>query len=114
MANPQNLLKGDQKHKFTPEDHSKATEASAKARREKRDLRRALEALLEEKHKYKGRELSGAELIALKQMEKAIKGSTKSFELVRDTAGQKPVDKLIVAEVEQSVIDEVEKAVLGD
>jgi hypothetical protein len=31
---------------------------------------------------------------------------------LRDTAGQKPIEKVMVADVEQSVIDEVEKAVL--
>ena len=36
----------------------------------------------------------------------------KAFEIVRDTAGQKPVEKVMIAEVEQDVIDEVERAVL--
>lgn len=111
MGNPNNLLKGEQKHKFTLEDRAKALESSIKARREKRDLRRALEALLEKDFKHKNEHLSGAELIALKQMEKAIKGSTKAFEVIRDTSGQKPVEKVMIAEVEQSVIDEVEAMV---
>lgn len=115
MANEQNLLKGDEKHKLTPEEQSKGGMASAEARRKKRDIRAALEALLEKTYKGKGgEELSGAEVIALKQMEKAIKGDTRAFEVVRDSAGQKPIEKVMIAEVEQSVIDEVEKAVLGD
>lgn len=44
--------------------------------------------------------MSGAEAIAMKQFEKALKGDTKAFEVLRDTAGQKPVDK-----VEQVNID---------
>ena len=61
----------------------------------------ALEALLEKQYKGKdGKQLSGAEAIALKQMEKALKGDAKAFELVRDTAGQKPIEK-----VEQVNID---------
>ena len=31
---------------------------------------------------------------AAKQFEKAMKGDTKAFEVVRDTAGQKPTDKI--------------------
>lgn len=102
MANEQNLLKGDEKHKLTPEEQSKGGIASAEARRKKRDIRAALEALLEKTYKGKGGEqLSGAEAIALKQMEKALKGDTRAFEVVRDSAGQKPVDKVEVTQIER-------------
>lgn len=89
--------------------------ASGEARRRKRDIRLALEALLEKTYKGKaGEELSGAEAIAVKQMEKALKGDTRAFEVVRDSAGQKPVEKVMVAEVSQDVIDEVERAILDE
>lgn len=112
MANGKNLLKGNEKHTFTPEEHSKGGIASGEARRAKRDLKKALEALLDKDIKSKtGETMSGAEAIALKQFEKALKGDTKAFETVRDTAGQKPVDKIMVAEVEQETIDEIEALV---
>jgi hypothetical protein len=38
----------------------------------------------------------------------------KAFEIVRDTAGQKPVDKIMLAEVDQTTINEVESMVLGE
>jgi hypothetical protein len=41
------------------------------------------------------------------------KGNPKYWELIRDTAGFKPVDKIQVSEIDQSVIDEVEAMVLG-
>lgn len=90
--------------------------ASVEARKRKKDIRLALEALLEKDYKVKGgTTVSGAEAIALKQMEKALKGDTRAFEVVRDSAGQKPADKLMVSEVSQDVIDEVERAVFeGD
>lgn len=88
--------------------------ASVEARRRKKDIRLAIEALLERDYKVKGATVSGAEAIALKQMEKALKGDTKAFEVVRDTAGQKPADKLFVSEISQDVIDEVESVVAGD
>ena len=110
MANEQNLRPGE--YKLTVEEQKKGGKASGEARAAKRDLRKALEALLEKEFKGKdGITLSGAEAIALKQMEKALKGDTKAFEVVRDTAGQKPVDKVMVAEVDQNVINEVERAV---
>lgn len=114
MANEQNLLKGDEVHKLTAEEQSKGGKASAEARRKKRDLRNAIEILLETDIKGKNGEIkSGAEAIAIAQFQKALKGDTRAFEVIRDTAGQKPIEKVMVADVEQSVIDEVEKAVLG-
>lgn len=115
MANEQNLLKGDDIHKFTLEEASKGGKASAEARRQKRDLRRALEILLEKEYTDKhGKVASGAEAISTKLFEQAMKGNIKAFETIRSTVGQDPVQKVMVAEVEQSVINEVEKAVLDE
>jgi len=115
MANEQNLLKGDERHKFTPEEHSKGAKASAEARRRKRDLRNALEMLLEKDFKDKeGKTITGAEAITAKLFQQAMNGNVKAFETLRDTVGQKPVERIVVAEVEQSVIDEVEAAILDD
>lgn len=111
MANEENLRPCE--YKFSQEEAKKGAQASAEARRRKRDIRLAMEALLEKTYKGKnGEVLSGAEAIAIKQMEKALKGDPKAFELVRDSAGQKPVEKVVVAEVSQDVIDEVEQAVM--
>lgn len=115
MANEQNLVRGDDVHKFTHEEASKGGKRSAEVRRQKRDLRRALEILLEKDFKDRaGNSVSGAEAITAKLFEKAMKGDVRAFETLRDTVGQKPVDKVLIAEVDQDVIDEVEKAVLED
>ena len=93
---------------------SKGGKASGEARRRKRDLRLAFEALLEKDiTDSEGNVVSGAEAIAIKQFQKALKGDTRAFEMIRDTAGQKPVDRIQVSEIDQSVIDEVEAIVLG-
>ena len=113
MANEENLRPAE--YQLTEEEHKKGGIASGEARRRKRDIRLALEALLEKTYKGRGgEELSGAEAIAVKQMEKALKGDTRAFEVVRDSAGQKPVEKVMVAEVSQDVIDEVERAILDE
>lgn len=115
MANEQNLVRGEEAHKFTAEEHSKGGKASAEARRRKRDLRNALELLLEKDFKDKdGKIVSGAEAITAKLFQQAMNGNVKAFETLRDTVGQKPVEKIMVAEVEQDVIDDVEKAVLTE
>lgn len=111
MANEQNL-KALTTEKAR-EIGSKGGKASVEARRKKKDLRLAIEILLETDIKGKNGEIkSGAEAIAIAQFQKALKGDTRAFEVLRDTAGQKPIEKVMVADVEQSVIDEVEKAVL--
>ena len=38
----------------------------------------------------------------------------KSAEFMRDTAGQKPIEKVMVADVDESVINEVERMVTGE
>lgn len=101
MANEQNLVKGDECHKLTAEDQSKGGKASGEARRQKADLRKMCQMVLEMDIKGKdGTVKSGAEAITLAQLQKALKGDAKAYEVLRDTAGQKPVDK-----VEQVNID---------
>lgn len=113
MANEQNLIPGA--HKLSVEEASKGGIASGKARAEKRDLRKALELLLEQTYTdKKGVTRTGAQAVTEKLFSEVMKGNVKAFEVLRDTVGQKPVEKVMVAEVEQSVIDEVEKAVLED
>ena len=109
-------LEGNSFDERTAEEQRKIAKmggiASGEARRRKRDIKAALDLLLEKEFKGKDGELiSGAEAIAMKQFEKALKGDTRAFETVRDTAGQKPVDKIMVAEVEQETIDEIEALV---
>ena len=58
--------------------------------------------------------ISGTEAIALKLFEQAMKGNIRAFETLRDTVGQKPVEKVMIAEVDQAVVDEVERMVLDD
>lgn len=110
MANKQNLkpFTSEQSREEAAKNGHKGGVASGEARRKKRDIRRAMEMLLEKEYNGKGGEvLSGAEAIAVKQFQKALKGDTKAFETVRDTAGQRPVEKVeqvnIDMEYEQSV-----------
>ena len=87
--------------------------ASGKARREKADLRRQMQIWLEsdvttDKH---GNPMSGAQLMAAIAAREAAKGNAKFWELIRDTAGYKPVDKVMIADVDQNVIDDIERIV---
>jgi len=116
MANEQNLIPNSER---TPserrENARKAGIASGKARREKADLRKQLQVFLEsEDYKDKhGNKMTGAELMVKVAVKEMSKGNPKFWELIRDTAGFKPIDKIQVSEIDQSVIDEVEAMVLG-
>lgn len=120
MANEQNLVKGDEAHKLTAEEQSKGGKASVEARRAKRDLRKALESLLESNVSVKDKTtgntitMAGTEAICTKLFEQAMRGNVKAFKTIRETVGQDPVQKIAVSEVSPEVIDEVESAVLED
>lgn len=116
MANEQNLKPFNERTESEQRAiQKKGGEASGRSRREKRDLRQALEMLLEKDFTDKnGKTISGAEAVTVKLFEKAMKGDVRAFETLRDTVGQKPVEKVMITEVDQAVIDEVERAILQD
>ena len=104
-------------HPFVAGD-LRAVEAQKKAvaaRNKRKTLREELLALLAgDITDKKGRTVQAQTAMSNAILKEALSGNTKAFEVIRDTIGEKPVDKVMVADVEQSVIDEVEKAVLGE
>lgn len=115
MANEQNLIPNSERSPSeVRENGRKGGIASGKARREKADLRKMLQVALESddfKDKF-GNKMTGAELMVKVAFKEMAKGNPKYWELIRDTAGFKPIDKIQVSEIDQSVIDEVEAMVL--
>lgn len=91
-GNINNLIKNED---LTPEQRRenarKAGLASAKAKKKRKTLREELLALLETEQ-YQER-------ISLSLIKQALDGNTKAFEVIRDTVGEKPGDKL---ELDQS------------
>ena len=80
--------------------------ASGEARRKRKTLKEELLLMLSEGETQQS--------VTLALIEKAMSGDTKAFEVIRDTIGEKPVDKVMVADVEPSVIAEVEAMVTGE
>lgn len=111
MPNEQNLIPGA--HPLTVDEASKGGKRSGEVRREKADLRRVIQTWLESQATTdkNGNPMTGAELMAMVAVKEMSKGSARHWELLRDTAGFKPVDKVMIADVDQAVIDEVESAV---
>ena len=80
--------------------------ASGEARRKRKTLKEELLLMLSEGETQQS--------VTLALIEKAISGDTKAFEVIRDTIGEKPVDKVMIADVDQSVVLEVEAMVNAD
>ena len=80
--------------------------ASGEARRKRKTLKEELLLMLSEGETQQS--------VTLALIEKAMSGDTKAFEVIRDTIGEKPVEKVMIADVEPSVIAEVEAMVLTD
>ena len=113
MANEQNLIKNaDRTPTERKENARRAGLASVEARRKKKLLKECLDILLEKEVSDKnGNTMTGAEAMAAKVFQQALKGDLKAFEIVRDTAGQKPAEKVVVSEIDSDVIEEVERLV---
>lgn len=107
MANEQNLT-----HVLTADEQRKGGEKSGEARKKKKRLRECLEALLDGEIEVNGSKVSISEAMAATAVQAALRGDWKAWELVRDTSGQKPVDRVMTAEVDPSVIEEVERMVM--
>ena len=89
--------------------------ASGASRQAKKSLREAMQILMDADLTGKdGKTMTGTEAMAAKAFQAALKGDWKAWELVRDTAGQKPVERVMVADVEPSVIAEVEAMVKSE
>lgn len=122
--NEKNLIPNSQR---TPSElremATKGGKASGEARRNKKILRDCIDYLLEKEDKTvldnEGKPMSGAEQLAYNLFIKALTEkdtgkAAKAFEVLRDTAGQKPVEKVVISEIDTDVIDEVERMVNND
>lgn len=90
-------------HKLTVDELRKGGKKSGETRRSKKSLREAMQVLMDADLTGKdGKTMTGTEAMAAKAFQAALKGDWKAWELVRDTAGQKPVDKV---QATQTVVD---------
>ena len=105
MAGKENLRPVSSK-KEARERGRKGGLASVESRRKRKTLKEELLLMLSEGETQQS--------VTLALIEKAMSGDTKAFEVIRDTIGERPIDKVMIADVEPSVIAEVEAMVLTD
>jgi hypothetical protein len=93
----------------------KGGKRSGEVRRARKTLRDELTDLLTETITDKnGRVMQTQKAISTSLIKQALTGSTKAFEIIRDTIGERPIEKVMVAEVDQATIDEVEAMIFGE
>lgn len=111
--NPNSRANLDAGRKKFEKGQKKSKEEIAKreeTKRNKRLISSYLELLLEKEvsKDRDGRSIVGAEALAIKAMQGALNGDWKAWEMVRDTVGQKPVEKISYSEISEGVIKELE------
>ena len=106
-GNPQNFVSMDKRSKDEVKRiASKGGKRSGESRRKRKALREELLALLSAGNTQKN--------ISLALIDQALNGNVKAFETIRDTIGEKPVEKVVMSEVDPNVISEVEEMVKHD
>ena len=106
-GNPQNFISMDKRSKDEVRKiSSKGGKRSGESRRKRKALREELLALLSAGNTQKN--------ISLALIDQALNGNVKAFETIRDTIGEKPVEKVVMSEVDPNVISEVEEMVKHD
>lgn len=79
---------------------------------EKRSFKELMQlALSQEVTDKKGDKMSAKEAMIIKAVVDAVKGDRFAREFCRDTVGEKPIERVMVAEVSQETINEVEKMI---
>lgn len=106
-----NLIRNED---LTPEERreraSKAGKASVEARRRKKALRECLTELLEKEYATEsGGKASGADLISVKLFRRAVDGEIKAFEVIRDTIGEMPTQRVEVDTIDPQARAEMDE-----
>lgn len=87
--------------------------ASGKARKKKKEFRDVFQALLDGKEANgpDGKKITGTEALAMSVFRQALKGDLRAFEIIRDTVGQKPAERVEVAAINQTIKDDVDRMI---
>lgn len=88
---------------------------SAQVRRERKTMRQELEYLLsEEIHDKNGKAMNTQKALGTSLIKAALNGSVQAFIAIRDTIGEKPVEKVDVQAADFSALEAAYKAMKGE
>lgn len=109
MANEHNLRPSE--HKFTQEEAKRGGVNSGKARRRRKAFAEAFNMLLERQFTdQNGNQLQGVEAIAAKTFQAAMNGDLKAMQIIRDTVGEMPIQRVETVEISEETYRRVEEA----
>ena len=117
LANEQNLKPNIDSAELARQMQKKSAEKRKANNLARKTMRETLLALLETPVSAKGVDgqittMSAQEASTLSLLAQAMKGNVKAYEVIRDTVGEKPIER-VVAAVDKSIVDEVESIVNG-
>lgn len=93
----------------------KGGKRSAQVRKERKTLRQELELLLNEDIFDKnGKAMNTQTAVTTALLKQALNGNVKAFEVLRDTIGEKPVEKVDVQAADFTALDAAYKAMKGE
>lgn len=110
MANKQNLkpFTSEQSREKAVENGRKGGKASGESKRARKTLKEELLLLLSQSIKDEdGKDVQTQVAMSASLIKQALDGNTKAFELVRDTIGEKPVDKVEQVNIDMEYKDSV-------
>lgn len=117
MANPENLIghefTSDQNREEAARNGRKGGKASGEARRKRKAFAEAFDTLLERNFTdHNGNQLQGVEAIAAKVFQQAMNGDLKAIQIIRDTVGEMPVQKIETVNISPDAYERVNR-ILG-
>lgn len=111
MANDENLT-----HKLTASEQRAGGIASGEARRRKKALRELVQEAFAQtvRNNATGQDMRADEAMVMKQVQKALEGDTKAFTVLRDTAGEMPVQRVETVEISPETYERVARVLEGE
>jgi len=110
MANEQNLIPftSDQNREEAKKNGRKGGIASGEARRRRKAMREVFDEILSREYDAEdGGKVTAVEVMGMKVFQKAMDGDLRAVEFIRDTVGEKPVEKVESVEISSEAYERV-------
>lgn len=108
MANEQNLI--PQAHRLTVEEASRGGKKSGETRRRRKAFAEAFNVLLQREFTDRnGNRIQGVDAIAAKTFQAAMDGDLKAMQIIRDTVGEMPVQRMEIDTIDPQARAEMDE-----
>lgn len=105
------LNNGNPRHTLTVEEQRRGGLKSAETRAKRKSIREAFEAICSKTYTdQNGNQVDGVTAMCMKQFQNAMNGDTRAFAEIRDSLGEKPVERVETVEISPEVYERVERA----